>query len=205
MFKKANIVILPTEDKNPVSVPFLKMDQKNKLINHCTGGEFRKFLSFKFEPQHMYIILDERPKAHEWFVETVTNTVWQHNGEVEPGQKAMKIIATTDNSIALLINDPIIGKAPTFHPVPSKSFINKYIEAYNNDTPITECLVEINHLEYKSPSFPRVNTNNEINIKSIKNSWNREEVRSLLLNYHNYVMTTKSDANTRDQWIKENL
>jgi len=44
---------LPTEDTNPVNVPFL-ISPKNKIHKHCADGEFRKLMAYGCKPCHIY-------------------------------------------------------------------------------------------------------------------------------------------------------
>ena len=94
-----------------------------------------------------------------------------------------EVLATTDSSLwrpsHKYASDVILL------PQPSQQFIEKYIEEYNKGQQITECLVEYEdiypeHFTY-NPSENiitrlKVDKNNTITIKKVKDSWNREEV-----------------------------
>lgn len=237
MFIKANILMLPTTDENSANVPFLTMKQKNLLIKHCAGGEYRKLISYGYIPHHLYFTIDERPDVGDYSIDRD-----ELHGPFEKDDIAVirfdKIIATTDSNI--LVFDDIKNKpdirgrdydAQWQLPHPSELFINQYIEAYNNNIPITECLVEFEEKEgncscyypkfCKAPAhidlnekcrdekhiLLKININNEINIKSIKSSWSREEVTKILWKLANGLISRSIKANDKDteDWIKKNL
>lgn len=116
-----------------------------------------------------------------------------------------KIIATTDTSLGL--------------PQPSQQFIEKYIEEYNKDNIITEVEVEYEGI-YGQPIINgsktykgfklKVNLDNTINIKSVKDSWSRKEVIELLHKSldANIVFNNKFNEifhEQLDKWIETNL
>jgi hypothetical protein len=51
---RAKVIILPTEDENPVTVPFL-ITPKGKIYKHLAGGEFRRQIKLGSVPHHVYI------------------------------------------------------------------------------------------------------------------------------------------------------
>jgi hypothetical protein len=73
-------------------------------------------------------------------------------------------------------------------PQPSDSFIKYFIVEYNKGNVITDVMVEYEEAEEYDKvyghenKFPRllINSDNTINIKLIKDSWNREEVIELM-------------------------
>jgi hypothetical protein len=194
--------MLESKDDSPASVPFVRMPQKNKLVIHVAGGEFRKYLSLGFKPQHLYILSDEEIKEDEFdqllkqglyfesgngIIKTITNQRIKTNGDYK------KIIATTDKSLAMLVSDPIIGKAPTYFPEPSKSFIDVFVKEYNKGNIITEVMVEYEDywigvchsldVAYR----PKVSKDNTITIKKVKDSWTKEEVKILFDRYNEFI------------------
>lgn len=54
MKHKIKVVTLPTEDTNPVTVPFL-ITPKGKIYKHLAGGEFRRQIKLGSVPHHVYI------------------------------------------------------------------------------------------------------------------------------------------------------
>lgn len=144
-----------------------------------------------------------------------------------------KIIATTDTSL-------IIGYTVDFNskeiylPQPSQQFIEKYIESYNKSEAIIDVLVEyetkcsgcgaypatdMTYCTYPVPdshnrtlnTFIKINLDNTITIKQMKNSWNREELQPLKDYYeHSKQFVRSNDYREQDvqkifKWIEENL
>lgn len=148
-----------------------------------------------------------------------------------------KIIATTDASLKRTISNMIgIGIIDTLEslPQPSQQFITKYIEAYNKGEVITDVLVEYEYYHNKQSCFKtvcyqqdmeardscmgmcediklKVNyKDNNITIKKLKDSWNREEVISAMIwaetNGKHYVGTDKEGRLKQfNEWINKNL
>jgi len=133
-----------------------------------------------------------------------------------------KIIATTDTSLGY--TDHRISPVPNFcsYPSPSESFIKAFIEAYNNGNIIEDVLVEIEKANYDkwfenggSPVFDTLKLkDNNIIIKKMKDSWNREEHIDNLLKFKSdllvEIMRCKEldislQKSFTDKWIEENL
>jgi ribosomal protein L40E len=128
--------------------------------------------------------------------------------------KAKKIIASTNKTL------------PFQPPSPSESFIKAYIEAYNNGNVIEDVLVEVNtrvcvQCGAFNPShaysclYPPhpcggklTNTlklkDNNIIIRKVKDSWNREEVAQIIENF-SWECTQGVTQNQVKNWIEENL
>ena len=144
-----------------------------------------------------------------------------------------EVLATTDESLKIdnditnqtsaiwdktNIKRVIVGSKSL--PKPSDSFISKYIEEYNKGQKIENILVEYEkvypkHFTY-NPSENmfinlKVDSNNTITIKKVKDSYSREEVIEILSKMRNYCKDGwKSDSLHRvfydyNNWIKENL
>lgn len=132
-----------------------------------------------------------------------------------------KIIATTDTSLKISIDEyyNTSSHGRVYYtkelPQPSQQFIEKYIESYNKGEVIDDVLVEyeeiniglnltrgikylVNTFENKLKINPKDNT---ITIKKLKDSWNRKEIRGLLIKFHNEF----PERYNLEQWIKENL
>ncbi len=102
-----------------------------------------------------------------------------------------KIIATTD--ISLTITNYNNGTW-SYLPQPSQQFIKQYIEEYNKGNVITKVEVEYwcgetncncatrqqDCFRAKQNQVIKINPDNTINIKPIKDSWSREEVIELI-------------------------
>ena len=96
-------------------------------------------------------------------------------------------------------------------------FISKYIEEYNKGNIITNVLVEYEgkrkwmqeHIDTTSyiDYNLKVDSNNTITIKKVKDSYSREEVINLLYKYNDGIIDRYSQLTNKDldNWIKENL
>ena len=114
-----------------------------------------------------------------------------------------------------------------------QEFIEAYVKAYNEGNPITEVMVEYeldvckrcngkgteivailgecNCLKCKGKGILsdninlKVNPDNTINIKSIKDNWSREEVKQLCKLAFKYHCDNSRTTSLPDKWIEENL
>lgn len=141
------------------------------------------------------------------------------------GQKnanVFKIIATTDKS---LIEESRLMRECyplRIHLIP-QSFIEHFVSEYNKGNIITEVEVEYepdrpkNSTHYVMGSFNwqlKINSDNTVNIKPIKDSWSREEVESILhmiVNDSHCSINRVKHANSNEcagfvnKWIEQNL
>ena len=142
------------------------------------------------------------------------------DGTADTFSSCKKIIATTDSSLHIPFVTPGNEELDIYEynilPEPSQQFIKKYIECYNKGEIITNILVEyemrhtgwtIDQSEYTYDEFLKVNPkNNTITIKSIKDSWNREEVYILLYNiWDDSIGMNKPIDEEFNKWIEQNL
>lgn len=226
-FKKCPVVMLPTNEK--AQIIFVKHAQgKNvdKLRIPAAGGEYRRLLSYGFEPQHLYFLSDDEIKEGDYFIypELKEKDVWLCRGSI-PNVGAKKIIATTDSSIACIKDTLSIPqrRGLTNHyptekwvlPQPSQSFIKKFVEEYNKGNIITEVMVEYNSpeicenpLDSKFASLKVNPKDNTITIRKVKNSWNKEEVIKSIKNFaEKFVANTNTAYKQKEinEWIEENL
>lgn len=198
-YQECQVVILFTEKPSKI------IKCSNQLSYHPSGID----VGIK-DYQHLYITSDEKIKSGELCLDDITGTIKKAENNLSfKDDYCLKIIATTDSSLDIA--------------QPSKQFIKKYIEEYNKGNKIENVLVEQDHYiynpetekEYKSVdridimdceqhSKVKVDSHNCITIKPIKDSWTREEVKTLLLNlskfkgdHHDYLEVNK--------WIEENL
>jgi len=226
-FKSAKVVMLPTEKASNICLSNkgnlqLLLDNSSKNTNNHFEGIY----------QHLYITSDDEIKEDDWYIwlnnnqickaEEMIMTINHHikNGHIK------KIIATTDES--LNIENPRNGIIHSL-PQPSQSFIERYVESYNNGKPIVDVVVEyeeftspdnLQNTEYFDSSFyqnelkinPKDNT---ITIKRIKNSYSRDELEKLCrlswsagINHESLARRGfKQEASSYfiDNWIKQNL
>ena len=133
-----------------------------------------------------------------------------------------KIIATTDKSLTINITR-ILGVTREL-PQISQSFIEYFVSKYNKGNIITKVMVEyevrndfkdmedaLNGDAYKL----KINSDNTINIKSIKDSWNKYEFIANLIKYREDYETFKQSCHFgpnpkeieewSNKWIEKNL
>ncbi len=149
-YKKAKLVMLATDDRTaPIGID----DNSGKL--------------FLFKPdealwgyQHLYIVTDEEIKEGDWYYtgartseygvvkcdsKRLENLLKDNNG----GSVFYKIIATTDSSIQVNVQQHFVGDGKSFEkfslPRPSNDFIEKFTEMQGN---IDEVLVEYEGIEW---------------------------------------------------------
>ena len=129
-FKRAQVIMLPTENKiNGSIVKDIKEESKILHIKQKDYCEHEDFVA-----QHLYITSDDEIKEGDLHITS------DHSGF---GFRKYKIIATTDTSLKTDNPNYDIGKlAYITLPQPSQQFIEKYIESYNKGEIITDVLVE---------------------------------------------------------------
>jgi len=199
MNKRLNVYMLPTEDINPVSVPFLLIN--GRLHKHLAGGEFRRVIKGGGVPQHLYFTTDEEIKEGDWITDCdfdVMLLVDEESGDLT-GWK--KIIATTNPK--LYINKTIKEVSYTYKkrlPQPSQVFIEKYCK----EGGIDEVDVEYTWIDRKR--FVNVE-DRKYSIKSDSHNtitihMDNEEIDWEKL-YKNEILKSEGDENTMDEQSKE--
>ena len=200
-FNKANVVMLPTDQKT-----------NGMICKDITGQD--KIIAIKtkylmehedYVGHHLYIISDDEIKEGDYCYSNKTNKIIKATCDVsiETNNNIgfwKKIIATTDESLNNLPEKPNFSSYMSFSlgnplPQPSQQFIQKYIEEYNRGNIITDVLVEYENKfdgkEYvdeldaygydKFNSILKINSkDNTITIKIVKDCYTREEVDRLL-------------------------
>ena len=227
MLKRAKVVMLPANEKAPSNI--LLWEIRNKLTYLETETTTRECKSGF--PQHLYTTSDDEIKEGDWYIDdtsTVRQSFTSDKDYWSVRTDYKKIITTTDSSLKI----EIFGLGETAMcslPEPSQSFIQKYVEEYNKGNIITDVLVECE--EYAVGSYGmsdgeptmdiRLKVNpkdNTITIKKVKDSWNREEVISLIRKFSDYAdnqidhqginnacCSIGSCGWDEDEWIEENL
>lgn len=213
--KECQVVLLPTKKDSPISyeVDWLRLkfigDLNNGYLNTSTQQNF-----------HLYILSDDKPIAGDWIY-------W--NGKIVKAidtvytKSTKKIIATTDQTLEM--KKDVVGGFETgiAFPQPSPSFIQKYIESYNNGKPIEKVMVEyLKHFDEDwseiSGAFEieyetlKINSkDNTIFISNIKDSWSKEELKEIFVDLVDAVLinatkpTTLTNPENLNKWIEENL
>jgi len=238
-FKSAKVIMLPT-NKGGYN---LWLNKNNNLVYH-------KFPYGIGKPQHLYIISDDEIKDDDWCYHTNNKSILKINkGEGKLMKEHLylkKIIATTDESLKLPCSCSGMKDKVTCNwmckthrdymlPQPSQSFIEKYVESYNNGKPIVDVLVEYedyycknNHYQLDKGvcRYPYCNEfnysklkinpkDNTITIKRIKDNYSRDELEKLCrlswsagVNHESLAKRGfKQEASSYfiDNWIKYNL
>lgn len=183
--------------------------------------------SMNIKLNHLYLYSDEAFNENDWYYDAMQSIVRIGSNNHIAGGYKKKIIATTDKSLMKKLEVPygqihhhnnnfngiIIqksGKTYKYLPQPSEAFIQKYCKLGGID----EVDVEYTHgtwdydeilksvFKYKL----KINSHNEIAIHSIKNSWDKEEVITLLNKYCKDTYDKYlEDQEIRNDWIKQNL
>ena len=219
----------------PIGENSIKENTLSWCVNHSEG-----VLKY-YQPQHLYILSSEEIKEGDWYMychfgewiisnsrETLkneTNTLENLNKD----DYFKKIIATTDFELRTPDSGMKAGyymKDSTPLPRPSDDFIKAFVEKQGK---IDKILVEykepynklvgskigsnIGHFTLTEENKYRlkINPDNTINIKPIKDSWNREEVIELMAKAfytdcrvwkNKYQDWEEVDFN---EWIEKNL
>lgn len=209
MLKKAQVIMLPT--KNKINGSIVKDIMNEVKLLHIKQKDFCEHEDF--EAQHLYIISDDEIKEGDWFINLFNNVIVQADNWIYVST-CKKIIATTNTSLTEDKRTYISGlmDKPNILPQPSQQFIEKYIESYNRGDVITDVLVEYetNYLKWKTSELEKledtnklkINSNNTITIKKLKNSWSREEVINLVYKHTEDMFKQRIEL---DKWIEENL
>lgn len=177
--------------------------------------------------QHLYIVSDDEIKEDDWVCDG--GTIMRASSKLVNAQGLItrrdwkKIIATTDTSLEIVSKgiNPLYEKLPH----PSQQWIEYFVKKYNKGNIISGVLIEDDskftqtyhrsgrdfggNEEYKYIETLKINPDNTITIKSLKESWNREETIKFAENYAKMVQDKKiingHKAIHNRQWIEENL
>lgn len=206
-FKKARIVIVPTNEKS------VKRDDYSSKIYHMVDGDIANgqngcylFRSHGlYHPRgwnyivHLYVTSDETPKDGDWCINSYDNQIWQYRPSPCPLpywgnlETLTKIIATTNTSLGL--------------PNLSESAIEYCIQEYDEHGSIGDVLVEYDELEVSELKINELD--NTINIKIPKNTWTRDEVIDILNSWSavmlHIVQHESYCIGDLEDWINENL
>lgn len=228
--RQPQINMIATTNKNELQL--VGKDLVDMYEMHKMFGDFAPVNPY----QHFYILSDEEIKEGDWFIGSnniirqCTDTTNDTIRYVESNQRCFnykvhckKVIATTDNYL-----ERPIGKVfkieghygfKTLRPfeVP-QSFITHYISEYNKGNVITKVMVEYvnssneewdeDTQSFWSKGFDlKINSDNTINIKSVKDSWSREEVEALLFKFMNrpIIIHDLGILMPLNEWIEQNL
>ena len=172
----------------------------------------------------IYILSDDEIKESDWCYDEYNKIIFKNKSTGTPGM-SKKIIATTDTSLHGNYNENIGSKIYSENYVlsqPSQQFIEQYIKTYNKGEIITEVLVEyervkITELDANSREMwdfadkLKINQDNTITIKKLKDSYSIEEVIAFGDKIRNYCKDGHKEDSLHkvffewDKWIEENL
>lgn len=224
---KCKVVMLPTNNNKEGVFTMSLMNIILKDSSHPENNQYQN--------RDIYIISDDEINEDDYFINLHNNTINKAYNWIYVSN-CKKIIATTDKELKIDYDGTTsITKDWGGKPLPqlAKSFINKYIQSYNNGNIIEEVLVEYENIvedvygdchlqtindgekyletcKLISSNIKINNKENSITITNVKNSWNRDEVIELLNNYEkdNLYYGRNPYYNNVDiakEWIKENL
>ena len=213
--------MLPTNEKAPPNEKAPLIIGKTKILfNNNSESSFRSVQDAVY--QHLYILSDDEIKEKDWYFKTgnkiIDNTFIDSKRAESLGY--LKIIASTNSSLALEPYQGQFDKIDCTNYIPSipKSFIDKYISEYNKENKIEECLVEYQMYNGSVPitynSDPNssythceliLDSNNTINVKSIKDNWTKEELNESAMYFYNkhHGILNQSDIQSISKFIDE--
>jgi len=221
-FKRVKLVMLPSNEKAENCLVILS---NGKLAYH-KGYITQEYLhNVHSSSHHLYFLSENKPQFNDWYFSERHQKpiqILDIGGIQIIGRNSKKIIATTDTSLGL--------------PTPSKEFIDVFISEYNKGSVIEFVMVEYetngnwesekssgyagrrcvncdtwNYIEAKYECAcgmsPKTDKANNITIRKIKDSWNKEEVIVLIhlisgTMYKEKVIYSPERVN---QWISNNL
>lgn len=210
--------MLPTEEKatdKPFSAGVTLCNNNQLRIGNPVGGTESR--------QHLYITSDEEIRESDWMINKNRDTLYQCDaiGVKHDLKNWNKVVATT-NSQLLVYCDSVVGykgleeqEADRCFPLPQvdQSFISRYMSEYNKGNKIEKIEVEYEKYDHDEEWSEiggayetcrerlKINPDNTINIKPIKESWSREEVVEIL---HRFRKETYNGYSAQ-KWINQNL
>lgn len=203
-YKECGVVML--ESNTPSHIYLVTKTSKLGYVTGKCKEDLEQFPQTVIETQnqHLYITSDDEIKDGEYIYSPFRGIIkvervftlkdgrkcFTYKGEDTVFSCEKKIIASTDPSLKL--------------PLPSDKFIQAYIDAYNQGNPIEKVLVEC-YTTHETDGARFLNyklKDNNIIIKKVKDSWNRDEVIELL---NRVDLLTRFEDYNLVEWIEENL
>lgn len=212
-YVKSKIVMLPTEKASKIVL------RANELNYYEHDVQAR--MKFGGVNQYLYFLSDEEIKEDDWYLITgksfyrlMQNLDGKMGSIIRDDEsmrrRAKKIIATTDKSLRNYRGWTLAR--------PSNEFLKKYCKLGG----IKEVLVEYEYNHDDTVPYPKtvegemwklkVAPDNTITTKLIKDSWNRDEIKAILLQFakdcgmnEDLYSHYNGDYKGLDNWIEENL
>ena len=216
-YQYCNVVILPSNTKAQIY-----LNDHTLYLSNNLNIENKKFDIY----QHIYITSSDEIKEGDWmldgsFIRLITDKDYLSEAKLNSNFiNWRKIIATTNLLLKIhKFKKGVLKNLEYNLPQPPLQFIEKFIEAYNNNVGIDEVLVENEKATYEkwikngaTPVFDtlKVNSDNTINIKLIKESYTRAELIKLLNEFGEHVCNELlghrlSMIGELNKWAEENL
>lgn len=175
---------------------------------------------FEFwKPVSLNIISYEKLKGGDYFV--WKNEIHRYHSDAGYGIKTWTNYNKVDNSSIIVNHSNVVGKIIASTdvslnlPEPSKSFIDKFINEFNKGNIITDVMVEYYSSDENMDGYVamfggrmlgdtlKIDSNDIITIRKMKDNWNRDEVAELIKNF-SFKFSVATSNETHD-WIDENL
>ena len=228
MWNKAKCILLKTKENSGL---LLGLSKFGRLVSYDTKYVNLDNDAYNVK-QHLYIINDDVIKVNDWYLvelfkitgESIglqleqcksINDVWINNSDVTLTrhiENCKKVIATTDKSLVALFGNDEEGYRKQKEGLPQipQSFIEQYITEYNKGNIINEVLVEYiqsadSFYGLDVPIELKINQDNTINIKTVKDSFSKEEVKQLLYSFRDNIEDQQCSDERIDKFIEQNL
>ena len=173
-FKKCKVVMLPTNKEAKIGSIF-KAIKKYRIFDADIDTHIGNLTLNKnpnvdgsneyFEHQHIYVLSDEKIHKGDWIYNSFMKEVGKALFTEEKKDPHLhKVISSSDSSLSL--------------PLPSESFIEKYITQHNKGEKIEEVMVRWSENDSNGLI---VNSSDNIVIKKIKDVWTTDEMHKAYL------------------------
>ncbi len=217
MWKKCNLILIATEDSS-----CLMIDENGQLLFSKNFGfhEFNPKNNFRhINRKQLYIVSDEEIKEGDYVIPNDKDyqSVWEYKPTPCPmpywgcNNNCKKVIASS-KELKIYNGEEEISHMSIYRNIflIPYEFIKQYVEEYNKGNKIEEIFVEYDSIisdeikiDYRSYKL-KVDLNNTITIKTIKDNWNIEEITNLFLKFLKEENSGIRESYIK-KWIKENL
>ena len=202
--------MLPTNGK---AILGLGLSKQGKLIQYDLPVDIEN--DQYFQKQHLYILSDNEIKEGDWYYDEENNIIDQLHKNELPMSYDEKVITSTDSSLLQLKSYKSGANINMSLPSIPQSFIDLFVSEYNKGNKIKEVMVEYEQYwpyneknkgqitppidpEYK----PKLNSDNTINIKIIKEIYTREGVIALFNLYFKTQGKGEYESMAFNKWFE---